>query len=76
MMYNLPKKRKDMKKPFDKREKKDNKKSFADTEKEVKAVAKDTNKTRRKDTLLPLKNAMKKKTAASQGRKEHARRMK
>jgi hypothetical protein len=70
MMYNLPKQGKDMKKPFDKRENKDKKKSFSNTEKEVKPVAKDTNKTRRKNTLLPLPNAIKKKTAKSQGRKE------
>ena len=55
MMYNLPKKEKDMKKPMDKRENKDTKKSFSKTEKSVKTVAKDTNNTRRKDTLLPLK---------------------
>lgn len=48
MMYNPPKKGKDMKKPFDKRERADTKKSFANTEKSVKPVAKDTNKTRRK----------------------------
>lgn len=46
-MYNPPK-GKDMKKPFDKRENKDKKKAFANTEKSVKPVAKDTNKTRRK----------------------------
>jgi hypothetical protein len=46
MMYNPPK-GKDMKKPFDKRENTDTKKSFAKTEKSVKPVAKDTNKTRR-----------------------------
>lgn len=34
--------------PFNKREEKDNKKAFAKTEKSVKPVAKDTNKTRRK----------------------------
>jgi hypothetical protein len=70
MMYNPPKKGKDMKKPFDEREKGNTKKSFSKTEKSVDAVAKDTNKTRRKNTLLPLKNAMKKKTAKSQGKKE------
>lgn len=37
-----------MKKAFDKRENKDTKKSFSKTEKSVKPVAKDTNKTRRK----------------------------
>jgi len=47
MMYNPPKKGKDMKKPFDKRENKDTKKSFGKTNKSVKPVAKDTNKTRR-----------------------------
>ena len=70
MMYNLPKKGKDMKKPMDKRENKDTKKSFSKTEKSVKTVAKDTNNTRRKDTLLPLKNANKKKSARSQGKIE------
>lgn len=34
--------------PFNKREEKDAKKAFAETEKTVKPVAKDTNKTRRK----------------------------
>jgi hypothetical protein len=34
-------------KPFDKRENKDKSKAFAKTKKEVKPVAKDTNKTRR-----------------------------
>lgn len=34
--------------PFDKKEAKNDKKSFARTEKTVKPVAKDTNKTRRK----------------------------
>ena len=48
--------------PYNKRETKVAKKAFASTEKSVKPVAKDTNKTRRKDTLLPLKNAVKKKT--------------
>lgn len=47
--------------PYNEREEKDNKKAFASTEKGVKPVVKDTNKTRRKDTLLPLKNAVKKK---------------
>lgn len=70
MMYNLPKKGKDMKKPLDKRENKDTKKSFSKTDKSVKPVSKDTNKTRRKDTLLPLKNAMKKKSARSQSKIE------
>ncbi len=70
MMYDPPKKGKDMKKPFDKREKADTKKSFSKTEKSVKPVAKDTNMTRRKNTLEPLPNANKKKTAKSQGKKE------
>ena len=48
MMYDPPKRGKAMKKPFDKREDKDKKKSFSKTEKSVKAVAKDTNKTRRR----------------------------
>jgi hypothetical protein len=48
MMYDPPKRGKDMKKAFDKRENKDTKKSFSKTEKSVKPVAKDTNKTRRK----------------------------
>jgi hypothetical protein len=47
MMYNPPKKGRDMKKPFDKRENKDTKKAFARTAKSEKPVAKDTNKTRR-----------------------------
>ena len=59
-----------MVKPFDKRTKRNDKEAFAETERSVKPVAKDTNKTRRKDTLLPLKNAIKKKTAANQGRRE------
>lgn len=46
-------------KPFDKREVKDKKKAFASTKKNVKPVAKDTNKTRRKNTLEPLKNKIK-----------------
>jgi hypothetical protein len=37
-----------MKKPYDKRENADAKKSFMKTDKSVKPVAKDTNKTRRK----------------------------
>ena len=45
--------------PFNKRETKDDKKAFARTEKSVKPVAKDTNATRRKDTLRPLKNKIK-----------------
>ena len=48
--------------PFNKKEEKNDAKAFNRTEKSVKSVAKDTNKTRRKDTLLPLKNAVKKKT--------------
>lgn len=48
--------------PFNKKEEKNDAKSFKKTEKSVKPVAKDTNKTRRKSTLLPLKNAVKKKT--------------
>lgn len=56
--------------PYDKREKKDDKKAFTATKNTVKPVAKDTNKTRRKNTLKPLKNAIKKKTAESQGRRE------
>lgn len=47
--------------PYGKKEIKNNKKSFKNAEKSVKDVAKDTNKTRRKETLLPLKNAIKKK---------------
>ena len=47
--------------PYNEREVKNEKKAFSRTEKGVKSVAKDTNKTRRKDTLLPLKGAMKKK---------------
>jgi hypothetical protein len=34
--------------PYDKREQKDDKKAFSKTEKTIKPVAKDTNKTRRK----------------------------
>jgi hypothetical protein len=49
--------------PYDKRPTKNAKKAFSKTEKSVDAVAKDTNKTRRKDTLLPLANAVKKKSA-------------
>lgn len=45
--------------PYDKRELKDKKKSFSKTIKSVKPVAKDTNKTRRKNTLKPLKNKIK-----------------
>lgn len=56
--------------PYDKRKVKNSKKSMSNTEKSVKAVAKDTNRTRRKDTLEPLKNAMKKKNAKSQGKIE------
>jgi hypothetical protein len=48
--------------PFNKKEVKNDSKAFKNTEKSIKPVAKDTNKTRRKDTLLPLKNAVKKKT--------------
>jgi hypothetical protein len=71
MMTNPPKKGKDMKKPLDKLEDKDTKKSFARTEKSVKPVAKDTNKTQRKDTLKPLKNAIRNgKTARTEGKKE------
>jgi len=47
--------------PFNKRPTKNMKKSFARTSADVKPVAKDTNKTRRKQTLLPLKNAVMKK---------------
>lgn len=47
--------------PYNKREVKNDKKAIARTAKGVKPVAKDTNKTRRKDTLLPLKDAVKKK---------------
>lgn len=47
--------------PYNKREVKNDKKAIARTEKGVKPVAKDTNKTRRKQSPLPLKNAMKKK---------------
>jgi hypothetical protein len=36
--------------PYNKREDKNNKKAFAETEKSVKSVAKDTNKTRRTET--------------------------
>lgn len=48
-----------MNKPFDKRENKNKKKAFDDTEKSVDSVAKDTNKTRRKNTLVPLKGKKK-----------------
>lgn len=48
--------------PFNKKEVKNDAKASKNTEKSVKPVAKDTNKTRRKDTMLPLKNAIKKKT--------------
>jgi hypothetical protein len=47
---------------YDERESKNRKKAFKESDKVVAQVAKDTNKTRRKDTLLPLKNAVKKKT--------------
>jgi|HubBroStandDraft_4_1064222.scaffolds.fasta_scaffold6093985_1 hypothetical protein len=53
---------KESKAPFNKRASKNKNKAYRDTEKSVKPVAKDTNKTRRKQTILPLKNAMKKKT--------------
>jgi hypothetical protein len=45
--------------PYNKREDMDDKKAFKKTEKTVKSVAKDTNATRRKDTLKPLKNKIK-----------------
>jgi hypothetical protein len=42
--------------PYEKRKVSNAKKAFSKTIKTVKPVAKDTNKTRRKNTLLPLKN--------------------
>lgn len=48
-------------KPSDKRYVGIRKKASSETAKDVSPVAKDTNKTRRKNTLLPLKNAVKKK---------------
>ena len=42
--------------PYDKRKVINSKKAMNKTEKSVKKVAKDTNKTRRKNTLLPLKD--------------------
>lgn len=45
--------------PANKREVKNERKAFKNTEKTVKPVAKDTNATRRKDTLEPLKNRTK-----------------
>jgi DNA-nicking Smr family endonuclease len=45
--------------PYNKRGDVDDKKAFKNTEKSVKPVAKDTNATRRKDTLRPLKNKIK-----------------
>lgn len=45
--------------PANKREVKNEKKAFGNTEKTVKPVAKDTNATRRKNTLKPLKNKIK-----------------
>ena len=45
--------------PYDKRKVVNSKKAMANTEKSVKPVAKDTNKTRRKNTLEPLKNKVK-----------------
>jgi hypothetical protein len=48
--------------PFNKCEVKNEKKAFKNTNKSVKPVAKDTNATRRKDTLEPLKNKIKPKS--------------
>lgn len=45
--------------PYNKREDKAMDKGFKRSEKAVKPVAKDTNKTRRKNTLLPLPNKIK-----------------
>jgi len=45
--------------PYNKREDKNMNKAYAKTEKGVKPVAKDTNKTRRKNTLEPLPNKTK-----------------
>jgi hypothetical protein len=47
--------------PYQKRYVMDKKKAVANTEKTTKPVAKDTNKTRRKNTLMPLANRMKSK---------------
>ena len=46
---------------YDEKMDSNDKKAFKKSKKTVTPVAKDTNKTRRKDTLLPLKNAIKKK---------------
>lgn len=45
--------------PYNKREVKNEKKAFQNTDKSVKPVAKDTNRTRRKNTLKPLKGKIK-----------------
>jgi hypothetical protein len=45
--------------PFNQREGKNDRKAFSNTKKTVKPVAKDTNATRRKNTLRPLKGKIK-----------------
>jgi hypothetical protein len=58
------------KSPYNKREEANTDKSYKDANKSVKPVAKDTNKTRRKNTLLPLKNkSTKGKIVMSKGKK-------
>lgn len=44
------------KSPYNKREEANTDKAYKDANKSIKPVAKDTNKTRRKNTILPLKN--------------------
>jgi hypothetical protein len=48
--------------PLSKKQESNKSKSYKKAVKGISPVAKDTNKTRRKDTLVPLKNAVKKKT--------------
>lgn len=50
------------KNPLDKKEESNTSKSYKRAVKGIDPVAKDTNKIRRKNTPLPLKNAVKKKT--------------
>lgn len=48
--------------PLAKKQESNTSKSYKKAVKGISPVAKDTNKTRRKNTLVPLKNAVKKKT--------------
>jgi hypothetical protein len=51
--------------PYNKREDKNAKKAFSDTEKGIKPVAKDTNKTRRKETKSRIVGETEKKSMPS-----------